>query len=60
MGEYASLEDALRVVRYSLEHEISLDGLSLLRVEDDGERTLVAEERDLLPLVEDATRGAGS
>ncbi len=59
VGEYASLEDAVKVVRYSFQHEISLEGLALLRVEEDGERTLVAEERDLLPLIQDATRRAG-
>lgn len=52
-GVYATLEAALDVVRRAVRRdgESTLDGLGLLAVTPDGGRHLVAEERDLLPLI---------
>ncbi len=55
-GVYPSLEGALDVLRRALERDgqRTLDALALLEVDPDGERRLVAEERDLLPLIQTA------
>lgn len=52
-GVYPSLLAALQVVREALERdgETTLEGLALLEVRSDGERRLIAQERDLVPLV---------
>lgn len=54
-GVYPSLLAALEVVRDALDRdgETTLDGLALLEVSTDGERRLIAQERDLVPLVGD-------
>jgi len=52
-GVYPSLLAALQVVRDALDRdgETTLEGLALLEVHADGERRLIAQERDLVPLV---------
>ncbi len=52
-GVYPSLLAALQVVRDALERDgdTILEGLALLEVRSDGERRLIAQERDLVPLV---------
>lgn len=52
-GVYPSLLDALQVVRVALERngEATLVGLALLEVRAGGERRLIAQEQDLVPLV---------
>ena len=54
-GVYASLLAALQVVRDALDRngDTTLKGLALLEVGPGGERRLIAEERDLVPLVGD-------
>lgn len=54
-GEYETLEAVLRVVRDAVQRngKSTLDGLALLAVTPDGDRHVVAEERDLLPLIGD-------
>jgi hypothetical protein len=52
-GVYATLQAALEVVRGAVRRdgEGTLDGLALLAVTPDGERHVIAEEHDLLPLI---------
>ncbi len=52
-GVYSTLEAALEVVGSAVRRngESTLDGLGLLAVTPDGDRHLIAEERDLLPLI---------
>lgn len=52
-GAYPSLLAALQVVRDALERdgEATLEGLAILEVRADGERRLIAQERDLVPMV---------
>jgi hypothetical protein len=52
-GVYRTLEAALSVVRDAVRRdgESTLDGLGLLEVTRDGDMRLIAEERDLLPLI---------
>lgn len=52
-GVYPSLLAALQVVHDALERdgETTLEGLALLEVRADGERRLIAQEHDLVPLV---------
>jgi len=52
-GEYPSLLAALEVIRDAIGRngEATLDGLALLEVHPDGERRLIARERELAPLV---------
>lgn len=54
VGIYASREDALDVVEGAIRRngEATLDGLALLEIDDVGGPRLIAEERDLIPLVE--------
>lgn len=54
-GVYGTLAEALDVVRGAVRRngESTLDGLALLAVTPDGDRHVVAEERDLLPLIGD-------
>ena len=52
-GVYRTLEAALEVVRGAVNRnsEATLRGLALLAVRPNGDRHLIAEERDLLPLI---------
>lgn len=52
-GVYPSLIAALQVVEGAVRRdgEATLDGLALLEVRADGDRSLIAQERDLLPMI---------
>jgi len=52
-GIYPSLLAALQVVHDAVELDgvATLDGLALIEVRPGGERRMIAEERDLIPLV---------
>lgn len=52
-GVYPSLLAALQVVRDAVERDgqATLEGLALLEVRADGERHVIAQERELAPLV---------
>ncbi len=52
-GVYPSLLAALQVIDAAVRRdgERTVDGLALLEVRPDGERRLIAQERNLLPLV---------
>ena len=52
-GIYPSLLAALQVVHDAVERDgiTTLDGLALIEVQPGGDRRVIAEERDLIPLV---------
>jgi hypothetical protein len=52
-GVYRSLLAALQVVHDAVERDgvATLDGLVLMEVRSGGDRRLIAEERDLIPLI---------
>lgn len=52
-GVYQSLLAALQVVHDAVERDgiATLDGLTLIEVRSGGDRRLIAEERDLIPLI---------
>lgn len=57
-GVYPSLIAALQVVEAAVrdDGERTLDGLALLEVRPSGDRQLIAQERDLLPMIGIGTR----
>lgn len=52
-GVYPSLLDALQVVHDAVERDgvVTLDSLVLMEARSGGDRRLIAEERDLIPLI---------